>query len=141
MSSQPTPDPSSRIAALQAEIERRGASEAARFLEQESDADVAAVLSQLAPGIATDMVESLPPARRETVLGATDPDRAAQWRTNIAYPTDTVGRLMEPPIAVFEPGMTVAAAIERLREQVRRAFITYGYVVDPDGRLLGLLVF
>ncbi len=35
---------------------------------------------------------------------------------------------------------TVAQAVERLRELVKKAFITYGFVTDPAGRLRGVLV-
>ena len=52
----------------------------------------------------------------------------------------TVADLMGPAVGVFAPETTVAQAIEQLREQVRTAFITYCYVVDPGGRLLGLVV-
>ena len=47
---------------------------------------------------------------------------------------------MDPPIAVFSPETLVPIAIERIRELVKTAFITYGFVVDPDGKLLGILV-
>jgi magnesium transporter len=45
---------------------------------------------------------------------------------------------MEPAYAVFPPELTVGEAIERLRGVVRTAFVTYGYVVDREERLLGL---
>jgi len=51
-----------------------------------------------------------------------------------------VSDLMSPPVGLFAPQTTVAEATEQLREQVKTAFITYGYVLDPVGRLLGLIV-
>jgi len=59
---------------------------------------------------------------------------------NPNYPESTVGWLMEPPRAVFSPELTVGEAVEQLRELVKSAFITYGFVVDPAGKLLGILV-
>ena len=53
---------------------------------------------------------------------------------------DTLESLMQPAVGVFGPEMTVAEATEMLRQQVRSAFITYLYVVDGAGRLLGLVV-
>ena len=53
---------------------------------------------------------------------------------------ETVADLMEPPVGLFGPRATVAEATERLREEVKRAFITYLYVIDDEGRLLGLVV-
>lgn len=58
----------------------------------------------------------------------------------VPYPANTVGSLMKPPLAVFAPSMTVAETIEELRALTKAAFITYGYVTDPGGRLLGVLV-
>lgn len=52
----------------------------------------------------------------------------------------TVAELMTPPVGLFAPDTTVAEATEQLREQVKTDFITYLYVVDPEGRLLGLVV-
>lgn len=57
----------------------------------------------------------------------------------LAKDNPVVADLMTPPIGVFPPETTVAAATVQLREQVRTAFITYLYVTAPDGRLLGLV--
>jgi magnesium transporter len=46
---------------------------------------------------------------------------------------------MEPTYAMFRPETTVGEAIERIHELVKIAFITYGYVTDPDFRLVGLV--
>ena len=51
-----------------------------------------------------------------------------------------VADLMSPPVGVFSPETTVAEATEQLREQVKSDFITYLYLVDPERRLLGLVV-
>ncbi len=47
---------------------------------------------------------------------------------------------MECSHTVFAPDETVSAVVERLRELVRKALISYGYVVDADGRLTGVLI-
>ena len=52
----------------------------------------------------------------------------------------TIADLMTPPVGVFSPETTVAQAIEELREHVKTAFITYLYLTDPAGRLVGLVV-
>lgn len=54
--------------------------------------------------------------------------------------TEIVADLMSPGVGVFGPHATVSEATAALREQVKSAFITYLYVVDPDRRLLGLVV-
>ncbi len=62
------------------------------------------------------------------------------WSLPSRYPEGTIGRLMEPPLAVFPPGMTIAEATEELRELVKKNFITYGFVVDDSDALLGVIV-
>jgi magnesium transporter len=54
-------------------------------------------------------------------------------------PEGSVGSLIEAISAAFPPGQTVEQTIEALRERVKTTFITYVYVVDPDGRLLGIV--
>jgi magnesium transporter len=56
------------------------------------------------------------------------------------YPNGTIGRLMEPPVGVFSPNLTVHEAVEQLREMVKSAFITYGMVVDESKKLIGIIV-
>ena len=51
-----------------------------------------------------------------------------------------VADLMSPPLGVFRPDMTVAETVEQMRELTRSAMITYCYVTDEDGRLVGLVV-
>lgn len=52
----------------------------------------------------------------------------------------TIAELMAPPVGVFGPEITVAQAVDKLREEVKSAVVTYLYVVDPAGKLLGLVV-
>jgi magnesium transporter len=62
-----------------------------------------------------------------------------QWALDNQYPADAIGRLMEPPIAVFRPEQTVGEVTEELRDLVKKAFITYGWVVDAAGTLIGVI--
>lgn len=57
-----------------------------------------------------------------------------------SYSEGTVGQLMDAASAVFPPDLSVAEVIERLREIVRREFVTYGFVVDKGGVLRGVIV-
>ncbi|MDI1250870.1 MAG: magnesium transporter [Lacunisphaera sp.] len=59
--------------------------------------------------------------------------------TTAVYPELSVGRLMEPPIAVFLPHLTVGEATERVRELASQRLFTYGYITDADGVLLGVV--
>jgi len=55
------------------------------------------------------------------------------------YSEMTVGEMMEPIHAVFNPSETVEEAVTQLRQIVQKTFVTYGFVADPSGRLLGVL--
>lgn len=62
------------------------------------------------------------------------------WELPDKYGEDTIGRLMEPPLAIFSPDTTIAEAVEELRELVKEGFITYAFVTDKAGRLQGVIV-
>ena len=65
--------------------------------------------------------------------------RKAEDHGGAPWPEDSVGRLMETPLAVFLPQQTVGEAIETIRELVRQAFITYAWVLEADGKLVGVI--
>ncbi len=75
-----------------------------------------------------------------TALETAMPVRPPADSIEIAARNETAGDLMAPPVGVFGPQMTVAETVEQLRELTRAAFITYCYVTDPAGKLLGLVV-
>jgi magnesium transporter len=55
------------------------------------------------------------------------------------YLEGSIGDLMEPPLAAFLPQQTIGEAIESLRELVKQAFITYAWVLEADGKLVGVV--
>lgn len=129
-----------RVKELQNTIARGGPRAAAKRLLVESDAVAAQVLEKMTAPHALKTLEAFPAERRVTVLGAVSPERRRQWDVNQGFPDETVGRLMELPAGTFPPETRIAEAIESLREIVKRVFVTYLYVTDGEGRLLGLVV-
>lgn len=121
------------------EVRRRPPREAAEFLEHRAVAQVVGVLTELNPAVVQDLLPELPEERCAEILAAAPADVARQWARNQAYAEDSVGRLMDPPVAVFPPTLSVGEAIEKLRDLVKTRFITYCYITDPTGRLLGLV--
>jgi magnesium transporter len=124
---------------LSDDIKSRSAGGAAAKLALLPGPDVAAELMHLAPGFAQDVLAALPNDARERAIAAAPADVARQWQRNSLYDRDTVGRMMEPVVAAFPPERTVGETIEELRELVTRALITYVYVVDAQGHLLGIV--
>lgn len=114
--------------------------DAADALEQAPDAEAAAVLQELNPMVAQQVLHEMTDERRCAILAAAPIEKARQWISNREHPEDSVGWLMEPPVAIFRPSMTVRETIEALRKLTKKAFITYGYVTDDANKLLGVLV-
>jgi magnesium transporter len=125
--------------ALIPEVKARSAQEAATLIAEHPAPVIAAVLLELNPGFAQDILAELPGGLTDAVLHAVAPEMALQWQRNQSYAPDSIGRMMEPAYAVFHPAMTVAQTVERLRALIKIAFITYGYVIDEAGRLCGLI--
>jgi magnesium transporter len=82
---------------------------------------------------------ALPDEARERALAAAPPEVSRQWQGNALYEPDAIGRMMEPVLAAFSHQHTVGETIEKLREMVKSALITYVYVVDPAEYLLGIV--
>lgn len=134
------PDPSADNGALLDAVSHRDAGEAADLLEHETGAEAARVLSELNPLVAQRVLAEMEDDSRDAVIASATPEQARQWRENRAFPEDSIGWLMEPAPASFAPEVTVEEAVEALRHLSKTSFITYGYVVDEGGGLLGLLV-
>ncbi|MEY4550933.1 MAG: hypothetical protein RL685_7128, partial [Pseudomonadota bacterium] len=122
-------------------IARRGTREATEMLSGETDQTIAGILQEQNPSSADAILWSLDTPRRSLVLDAAPPEYRQQWLRNHAYPEDSIGRLMDPPLAVIHPHQTVKEIIEWLRPIVKKALVTYGWVVDEQGVLVGVLVF
>jgi magnesium transporter len=112
---------------------------AAQMLAAEDSARAAEALTEMNPASAQDVLAELPEEKLAAISRAASPEVAKQWLRNARFTHGTIGRLMEPAYAVFSPDMSVGEAIEQLRAVVRTAFVTYGYVTDGKGMLLGLV--
>jgi magnesium transporter len=121
------------------DIKARSPEGAAARLANLPGAELANELMHLSPGFTQDVLAELPNDARERAISAAPPDLARQWQRNALYDRNTVGRMMEPVVAAFPPDTKVSDTIDRLRELVTRALITYVYVVDEEHRLLGIV--
>ena len=130
-----------RTVALSEELHALAPAEAGMRLAEEPDDMAARALSLMNPAEAADILGNLPSERREQIIAAAPDGRGEQWRIDLQYDEDSVGRLMERPAGVFRPETTVAEVVERLRELVQKTFITYVFVTDSGGRLVGVLAF
>ena len=121
-------------------VVERAPRDAARLLDGYPETFVVDMLELLNPAMAVDVLECLPDNRQQAVLAAAPPETSRQWMRNESYPEHTIGRLMQPPLAVFRPETTIGEAIEQIRLLARHSIITYGFVTDKTEKLLGVIV-
>jgi len=134
--SEAVPHPSTTLAA---HIRTLPPNEAAALIERTVPSEAVEALMQLNPAMVQGILSHLDKEPRRFIAASAPPEVAEQWKRNTNYAEGTIGRLMEAPLAVFRPEMTVGEAIEALRPLVRTAFVTYVYVIDSDGHLEGLV--
>jgi len=128
------------VRTLFTKVVERDPREAARMLEPYPDEFIVQMLELLNPASALKILQRFDPSRRQTVLATASPETNQQWMRNQTYPERTIGRLIQPPLAVFSPQTTVAEATEQIRRLARKAIITYAFVTDEQEKLLGVVV-
>jgi len=126
--------------------------EVASHLEGASPVDARAALKRLAPELCGKVLQYLGSSRSlDLLVGAEEGERAVilgtlplalriQWESNAQYPERSVGRFMDPTEAVFPESMSAEEATSLLRNMVQREFVTYGFVLNADKVLVGVLV-
>ncbi|MGH7677594.1 MAG: magnesium transporter [Gemmatimonadaceae bacterium] len=97
------------------------------------------VLQRANPGVVAQIIEKLDEVRRAQLFASGPKAITNQWTLNQTFDEETVGRLMEPPTAVFRPEETVGEVSEKVRELVKKIFVTYCFVCDQAGGLVGIV--
>ena len=97
----------------------------------------------LPPDDAADLIQQVPEAEREGLLGLLDDATRHEVTALLAYAQDAAGGLMNPRYARLRPEMTVDEAFGYLRRQARTnlELLSYLYAIDADQRLLGVVSF
>jgi magnesium transporter len=134
-----TEDPDRRIQEVLPQLVVHSPRDAVDVLKAYPDDFVSHMLTLVNPALVQDFLKRFPNARRQKIIAAADSATRQQWVSNERHPEKTIGSMMEPALGVFGPDVTVAQATEDLRNFVKRAFITYIFVVDEHERLLGVV--
>lgn len=129
-----------RINTLVADVEKNTPAHGLRRLMKEPDQVIAEVLLLLSHAQALKILARFKTHRKTAILALLPQGQREHWAMNLDFPMNAVGRLMETPVGLFRPELTVREAVDLLRVMVKEAFITYGYVTDAQGTLLGVLV-
>lgn len=98
-------------------------------------------LSRLNSAAALGILWHMTEGQRDLIQEIAPDNLSEQWLLDREYSTDVVGSLMEVPIGVFRPDMSVGEAIDVLRTLVRQHLINYGFLTDDEGKLLGVFAF
>lgn len=104
------------------------------------DAEVAALLAEMAPDDAADLLAALDQERRAAVLGLVAPPEQAVIRGLLGYHPETAGGLMTTDLLVVPATESVGSALATVRTAPEVPDNVGGlYVVDDGGRLAGFL--
>lgn len=141
-------NPSERAAVLAA-LDEETAAEAITEAEPEVQASVvqmmepekaADILEEMEPDEAADVLSDLPEAKAEELLETMQPEEAHDVEELLEHEEDTAGGLMTTEHVAVTATLTVAEAIQRIRDEAMEAeTIYYLYVTDPQEKLLGVL--
>ena len=97
----------------------------------------------LPPDDAADLIQAGPSEKREPLLQLLDEPTRREVAALLAYAEDNAGGLMNPRYVRLRPEMMVDEAISYVRKQMREQprTIYYGYVLDAEQHLLGVVSF
>jgi magnesium transporter len=94
------------------------------------------LLAEAEPVVSTAVLTQFDMPTRDAWLQGLNKEVAVELRGLLDYGEDCAGRMMDPRVSPLRTGMTVAEAIERLR-QIQRKGLRELFVVDDEGRLAG----
>jgi CBS domain-containing protein len=107
------------------------------FLRDKSDAEAAAVLAEMGPDDAADLVTELDQPRRAPILSLLPPSQQAKVRALLSYGQSSAGGLMSPDFVSVAPDATVSDALAAVRAaDVLPQVVADVFLLD-DGHLAG----
>ncbi len=108
------------------------------FLEDRPDAQVAAILSRMAPDDAADVIGELEQERRESVLALLGVSQRVKVRALLGYEPDEAGGLMSPEFVVLRGSTSAGDALDAVRRsEIAPELLTTVFVSSGDGGLAG----
>jgi magnesium transporter len=113
-------------------------SERRSLLEERSGQQIAQLLEEMSVDDAVEVVDSLPDTLRLEVLEVVDRRDLADVQAQLTYAEDSAGRIMDPEFFALPRGTRVREAIEAIHGARNVEMIFYLYVLDDDGRLVGV---
>jgi magnesium transporter len=107
------------------------------LLETLKTEKMAAILNDMPPDERTELLEELPGELAQRILNTLRGEQLQIARNLLAYPEDSIGRLMTPEYLSVRADWSVAQVLEHVRKVGRELeTINVLYVTDDHGRLL-----
>lgn len=105
-----------------------------------TDTELKAVVDELFVDDATDLVEEMPANVVKRILAQADPATRRMINELLKYPEDSAGGVMTTELMALRPDMTVAQAMDTIRENgFNKETINNCYVTDSSRRLVGVV--
>ena len=105
-----------------------------------TDTELKAVVDELFVDDATDLVEEMPANVVKRILAQADPATRRMINELLKYPEDSAGGVMTTELMALRPDMTVAQAMDTIRENgFDKETINNCYVTDDSRRLIGVV--
>ena len=105
-----------------------------------TDTELKAVVDELFVDDATDLVEEMPANVVKRILVQADPATRRMINELLKYPEDSAGGVMTTELMALRPDMTVAQAMDAIRENgFDKETINNCYVTDSSRRLVGVV--
>ncbi|HYK04733.1 MAG TPA: magnesium transporter [Thermoanaerobaculia bacterium] len=109
------------------------------IIDSVDDATLAAICSSSAPDDAADLLDFLDDERRAGVLELLGATQGAKLESLLEGEEETAGSLMNTEFLAIDEELTVAQAIEAIRQYPRKDSFFYVYCVDAESHLVGVL--
>lgn len=110
------------------------------LLEAFSDTEAAPLLEDMSPDDRTELLEELPDRVTRRVFRLLSPEQRKIAQKLLAYPEDSVGRLMTPDFVKVRKHWTCGQALKHIRWiAIDKETIYYLYVVDDENHLIGVV--
>jgi magnesium transporter len=118
-------------------LKRARAPIAAAAIERIDPERAADLLDWMAVDDRASILELLPQSVQEDILALMEQRAAGEVRAQLAWPAESVGRLIQSNVVRLAPELAVGAAVESVREQQPAERTADLYVVDEHQRLVG----
>ena len=105
-----------------------------------TDRELKSVVEELCVDDATDLVEEMPANVVKRILAQAEPATRRMINELLKYPEDSAGGVMTTELMALRPDMTVAQAMDTIRENgFDKETINNCYVTDSSRRLVGVV--